>query len=81
MLIGTSLQSEAFEIPYKTIPSPLQYQVNGIHTNGLENEVEEAKGENKAEGRWSFPPVLEEFNLMDSETDPAELEVIFADER
>lgn len=31
--------------------------------------------------RWSFPPELEEFDLMESETDPSELEQIFADDR
>ena len=31
--------------------------------------------------RWSFPPVLEDFDLMETEADPADLEQIFADER
>ncbi len=31
--------------------------------------------------RWSFPPVLDQFDLMDTETDPTELEAIFTDER
>lgn len=31
--------------------------------------------------RWSFPPVLEEFNLMETETGPSELEDIFSDNR
>ena len=30
---------------------------------------------------WSFPPNLDEFNLMDSEVDPAELEAMFTDSR
>ncbi len=31
--------------------------------------------------RWSFPPVLDQFDLMETDTDPAELENIFTDER
>ena len=30
---------------------------------------------------WNFPPTLDEFNLMDSEVDPAELEAMFTDSR
>ena len=30
---------------------------------------------------WNFPPQLEDFDLMDTDTDPTELEAIFADER
>ena len=31
--------------------------------------------------RWSFPPELEEFDLMESDADPSELEQMFTDER
>ena len=31
--------------------------------------------------RWSFPPVLDQFDLMETDTDPSELEDIFNDER
>ena len=31
--------------------------------------------------RWSFPPLLEDFDLMNSDMDPAELEQLFADDR
>ena len=30
---------------------------------------------------WQFPPVLDEFNLIDVDVDPAILEEIFADRR
>ena len=30
---------------------------------------------------WQFPPVLDEFNLIDVDVDPATLEEIFADKR
>ena len=46
---------------------------NGVDHKALEN------GEDKK--RWSFPPVLDDFNLMESDIDPSELEAIFADER
>ena len=49
-------------------------------------EVESVKGDVKSsvqeeEKHWSFPPVLEEFNLMDSDVDPCDLDEIFADSR
>ncbi len=34
-----------------------------------------------SEGEWKFPPVLDQFDLMETETDPTELEAIFMDER
>lgn len=56
---------------------------NGYHDNepnGVEPEVGE--GENGVETkRWSFPPVLDDFNLMESDVDPSDLEAIFADDR
>lgn len=59
---------------------------NGYHDNEpiVENgvETEDDMGEGGAETkRWSFPPVLDDFNLMESDVDPTELERIFADER
>lgn len=31
--------------------------------------------------RWSFPPVLDEFDLMETDKDPSELEDMFSDDR
>ena len=45
--------------------------------DGMETHVKEEEEPRK----WSFPPVLEEFNLMDSDVDPSELEETFADDR
>ena len=41
---------------------------------------EEEVGE-KEKKRWSFPPEFEDFDLVESDVDPAELEQIFADNR
>ena len=46
-----------------------------IFENGEEEEFAESKR------RWSFPPVLDDFNLMESEADPTDLEAVFADDR
>ena len=46
----------------------------------MEVEVEEEE-EEESSHRWSFPPVLEDFDLMESDVDPSLLEEIFADER
>ena len=53
-----------------------------------QQEVATVNGEAVNEGetsgqrnRWSFPPMLEDFDLMESEVDPADLEQIFADNR
>ncbi len=54
---------------------PLQ---NGVQLESDEVGVVDADG---ACQRWSFPPVLDQFDLMDTETDPTELEAIFTDER
>ena len=43
-----------------------------------EEELEDGQDEKK---RWSFPPLLEEFDLMTTDKDPVELEDIFSDER
>jgi len=44
-----------------------------IHINNTQVHVQEEK--------FSFPPVLEDFNLMDCDVDPTELEDLFADEK
>lgn len=49
-------------------------QENGVH---LPKE-EEREGERS---KWNFPPVLEDFDLMETEADPDELEGLFNDER
>ena len=58
---------------------------NGYHDDEpvIENGIDHQVFENGEDGkkRWSFPPVLDDFNLMESEVDPAELEAIFADDR
>ena len=33
------------------------------------------------DGKWNFPPKLEDFDLMEIDIDPTELELLFADER
>ena len=57
---------------------------NGIPENHIyrdtREEVAMVNGTHE-KARWSFPPVLEDFDLMETEADPAELEQIFADER
>ena len=53
--------------------------------DGEEDGVDEGLKEEEEKGeeprQWSFPPVLEEFNLMDSDVDPGELEDTFSDDR
>ena len=41
--------------------------------------VEEAEEDDHP--NWQFPPVLDEFNLIDVDVDPSTLEEIFADRR
>ena len=57
---------------------------NGIPENlthpDTREEVAMVNGTHE-KARWSFPPVLEDFDLMETEADPADLEQIFADER
>ncbi|KAL5487294.1 hypothetical protein EMCRGX_G019877 [Ephydatia muelleri] len=53
----------------------------GVEVERVEDDVQEEKEEEEEEKHWSFPPVLEEFNLMDSDVDPCDLEDIFADNR
>ena len=47
---------------------------------GLEGMDEEGEGVEEYH-RWSFPPQLDEFDLMETDVDPGELELIFEDER
>lgn len=50
--------------------------------NGIDHmTVETAEEEGAGSKRWSFPPVLDDFNLMESDVDPTDLEAIFADDR
>lgn len=46
---------------------------NGINTDSIVEGV--------APPTWSFPPVLDEFNLMESDADPSVLEDMFLDSR
>ena len=51
--------------------------------NGVDEDavVENGEVESEDKRRWSFPPVLDDFNLMESDADPTDLEAIFADDR
>lgn len=50
--------------------------------NGIDHmTVETAEEEGVGSKRWSFPPVLDDFNLMESDVDPTDLEAIFSDDR
>ena len=44
-------------------------------------DVVEEVVEEDDQPNWQFPPVLDEFNLIDVDVDPAILEEIFADKR
>lgn len=43
--------------------------------------VDVAEEEEDDQPNWQFPPVLDEFNLIDVDVDPSTLEAIFADKR
>ena len=50
--------------------------------NEVENYIENnITIDNEEEGQYSFPPVLEDFNLMDCDIDPTVLEEVFADDK
>ena len=49
-----------------------------VQQNGVSHLSVEEVGER---GRWRFPPVLEDFDLMETEADPDELEIMFHDDR
>lgn len=65
--------------------TPTPVTENGISKPEPEmKEIEESLAECELEPLspvWKFPPVLEDFDLMESDVDPSELEEIFADER
>jgi len=44
-----------------------------VHTDVYEQQ--------QSDDKYGFPPVLEDFNLMDCDVDPTELEDLFADEK
>ncbi|XP_065905832.1 inaD-like protein isoform X2 [Dysidea avara] len=46
-----------------------------VHTNNTDINEQEI------DDKYSFPPVLEDFNLMDCDVDPTELEDLFVDEK
>ena len=48
--------------------------------NGGE-EVAMVNGDAPNKSRWSFPPELEDFDLVSTDIDPAELELLFSDDR
>ena len=75
--------------PEMTIELPESDQVpcqNGtliepdLHLDSDANELIEVE-EKEDSRRWSFPPVLDEFDLMVTDKDPSELEDIFSDDR
>lgn len=47
----------------------------------MNGDVVEGEEETESMPAWSFPPVLEDFDLIESDIDPSELEAIFADKR
>ncbi len=56
-----------------------QNEINRSLTNGVEDECDD--DDDVIPARWVFPPVLEDFDLMESDMDPSQLEEIFADDR
>ena len=46
-----------------------------------DSDVAMVNGNTQEKNRWSFPPKLEDFDLMKTNIDPSELEMIFLDER
>lgn len=52
-----------------------------VISGGEEEEQEEEVEQCEVPQRWSFPPVLEDFDLMSTDVDPSQLEDIFADSR
>lgn len=65
----------------------IHYLPNGVSEDHTHQEVIAVNGDvamvngTHKKARWSFPPQLEDFDLMETDADPAELEQIFADER
>ena len=49
--------------------------------DNVENYVEDEIPANGSIDQYSFPPVLEDFNLMDCDIDPTVLEDLFADDK
>ena len=70
--------------PTHSAPQPLVNGISDVHTT-RQREAEVVGGEMMSdaleEGRWNFPPKLEDFDLMKTDIDPSELELTFADER
>lgn len=59
-----------------------QQDMDLLNTSSAQVNGKGSRGQGRGNRfRWSFPPELEEFDLMESETDPSELEQIFADDR
>lgn len=58
----------------------VRYIVRSGQTDSEDDKIESEDISNDAE-KWDFPPVLEEFNLMDLDVDPAAIEELFGDER
>ncbi|XP_064387156.1 PDZ domain-containing protein 2-like isoform X2 [Halichondria panicea] len=63
---------------HESLPEVQELLQNGVQ---LENDEVGVVDDDEVCKRWSFPPVLDQFDLMDTETDPTELEAIFTDER
>ena len=67
-------------------PPPVENRVPDLERNefeesGVDGEPESDPSAVPSSPVWNFPPVLEEFDLMESDADPTQLEEIFADDR
>ena len=58
---------------------------NGVETTSdshtIENGISTDAVDGEAPPTWRFPPILDEFNLMESDADPSILEEMFQDSR
>ena len=71
------LTENGFHSRFQSNKTDLEPELNSHHTleNGMENESEPDSI------KWNFPPVLEDFDLMESDVDPSQLEDYFNDPR
>ena len=61
--------------------SKVRYLVRGAHSEDDKTETENDNLHDDDIQKWNFPPVLEEFNLMDLDADPSAIEELLADRR
>ena len=66
-------------VPFLIERQEVRYLVRHGTNDAEEDEVN--INEEQEDTQWNFPPILEEFNLMDSDVDPSMLEDLFQDKR